>query len=67
MAAVAKRALTKAEAAEAYSISEKTIDRALKVTDASSGIPPLRCRRLGRSIRIDADELHDWFKSWQEG
>jgi excisionase family DNA binding protein len=54
---MAKIAYTKTEAAEQVSVSEKTIDRAIKDER-------LLARKIGsRHIRIDHDDLMDWWRS----
>jgi excisionase family DNA binding protein len=56
-----KLLLTVREAAEALSVSERT----LWALTAPRG--PIRSVRLGRSVRYSADSLRDWIESQRGG
>lgn len=63
-----KISLSKAEAAAAVSVSERTIARAIKTTEKErGGVPPLRCRYLGNKPLIAVADLREWFNSLPEG
>lgn len=59
----AERAYTIAEAAEVKSVSPDFIRRAIKATEG----PSIRARKVGRSYRIDASSLEEWWQSLPEG
>ncbi len=54
--------LTIPEAAEAVSVSERTIREAIKSGDLAALKPRVNGRPL-RSVRIDVDELHAWMRA----
>lgn len=55
-----KRALKLAEVAELYSVSERTVYRAVRAGD-------LRAKKNGRGYLVSAEAAADWFEGLPDG